>query len=244
MRHNVHSALEKFLIPLDKLDPLPGNPRKGDVDAIAASYDKFGQVRPIVVTETAEGRYTIVAGNHQFQAAKKLGWTHIAAVASIEQADAVSFALTDNRLSELGHSDEELTLKMLKEVIDQDQGFFDVLGWDDFEIAAMETSTDDMSNLGTRQDPHKGWTPPNLVERPEGDYKWEGGNERDVATHGISTFGDRARFQYQIVFDDAEQQKVWYSFLRWLKMHFTEGTTGQQLTEFFTDILEGRWDWA
>lgn len=62
----------------------------------------YGQVKPIVYWVPSSGRPIVVAGNGLYLAAKKLGWTHIAAVEfhGTEQ-QAIGYALTDNRTGEL-----------------------------------------------------------------------------------------------------------------------------------------------
>lgn len=50
----VHPALADLAVPLVNLVPLPGNPRQGDVDAVARSYAAFGQRKPLVARRTGE----------------------------------------------------------------------------------------------------------------------------------------------------------------------------------------------
>ncbi|SVE29679.1 uncharacterized protein METZ01_LOCUS482533, partial [marine metagenome] len=138
MKHKANESLTDLLVPLDSLQPLENNPRVGNVDAIAASYDEFGQVKPIVIRENKNGKATVIAGNHQVQAAKKLGWTHIAAVAlDADDKRAVAFALADNRTMELGHTDHTKAVDMIVEVVDEYDNLMSGLLWDDFEIALI-----------------------------------------------------------------------------------------------------------
>ena len=67
--NGIHESLTSLSIPIGSLVSLKDNPRRGDVDAIAASYKEFGQVKPIVVVQNNDGKYTVIAGNHQFEAA-------------------------------------------------------------------------------------------------------------------------------------------------------------------------------
>jgi len=50
--------LEHLAVDITTLDELPGNPRKGDVDAVARSYAAFGQQKPVVVQR--RGQKTVV----------------------------------------------------------------------------------------------------------------------------------------------------------------------------------------
>ena len=122
---------------------LQGNPRIGDVDAIAASYAEFGQVRPIVVRPNTDGTSTVIAGNHQLEAARRLGWTHIAVVKmDADDARAMAFAIADNRTNELGHTDDALLHAAMEDIIDDFGDLLEDLGWDEFELAMLDLGTE------------------------------------------------------------------------------------------------------
>lgn len=107
-------ALRDLRIPVDSVSPFPGNPRQGDVGAIAESLRRFGQQKPIVVQSST--RY-IVAGNHLWQAAKALGWSEIAAnVEEMDDKTAEAYLIADNRTSELGAYNEDLLGDLLRKI--------------------------------------------------------------------------------------------------------------------------------
>lgn len=110
----VHPTLDKLTIRLDQLRPRKGNPRRGNIDAIAESLERNGQYRPVVVNKpTGE----ILAGNHTYAAAKRLGWTHIAATfVDVDEDQAARIVLADNRTADLGDYDDTLLLDMLKDL--------------------------------------------------------------------------------------------------------------------------------
>jgi hypothetical protein len=93
-------GLKSLAVKLADLNVTEHNPRIGDVAAIAKSYEKFGQRKPIVArTGTGE----IIAGNHQYAAAKSLGWDKIAVVyVNDDDATAVAYAVADNKIAQLG----------------------------------------------------------------------------------------------------------------------------------------------
>lgn len=104
--------LRVALVPIDSLASWPDNPRRGDVDQVARSLKRFGQVRPVLVQGS-----TIVAGHHVVLAALELGWTYIAVGnhdfgGDVDEARA--YLLADNRLSELGHTDSALLQAQLE----------------------------------------------------------------------------------------------------------------------------------
>ena len=112
-----------ILTPIAQLKLDPSNARKHsqrNLDAIAASLEKFGQVRPIVVH-----RGTVIAGNGTVQAAKSIGWSDIAIIEVPDSWDAdqaKAYALVDNRTAELAEWDEPVLAGQLIEL--------DTAGWD------------------------------------------------------------------------------------------------------------------
>jgi len=120
-------SLRNLAVPIDSLQGLPGNPRVGDVDAVAASLDRFGQRKPIVVRKD-DG--TIIAGNHTWQAAKQLGWSEIAvAYVGDDDVTAQAYALADNRTAELGSYDEQSLKDLIDKVAAVDPELVTISGW-------------------------------------------------------------------------------------------------------------------
>lgn len=130
VQENSHIASDlRFLAtPVHGLRQLPGNPRVGDVDAVARSLSAFGQRKPIVARHDG----VVIAGNHTLQAAMKLGWTEIAVVrVDDDDATAHAYALADNRTAELGSYDNQLLADLIAEVRDADPDLLAASGWSD-----------------------------------------------------------------------------------------------------------------
>jgi hypothetical protein len=139
MPNGIHESLLSLAVDIDSLSPLEGNPRRGDVNAIMSSYREFGQIKPIVVRPNLDGTSTVIAGNHQLEAAKILGWDKIAAVKyEVDDQRAIAFALTDNRTMELGYTEPELLEDVILELADIYPELMDGLGWDEFATAEIE----------------------------------------------------------------------------------------------------------
>jgi ParB-like chromosome segregation protein Spo0J len=125
--------LAALATPIADLKPLPGNPRKGNVDAVARSLARFGQRKPIVCRPDG----TIIAGNHTWQAARKLGWDEIAVVrVADDDEEAFAFALADNRTAELGGYDTDALAAMLAEVA-HDADLLASTGYTPEDVAAL-----------------------------------------------------------------------------------------------------------
>lgn len=91
-------------IPLKNIALLAGNPRRGNIDAVAESMETNGVYQPVIINKgTHTGRdMEVIAGNHRVQAAQKLGLETIPAIVlDITDSEAKRIALADNRTSDL-----------------------------------------------------------------------------------------------------------------------------------------------
>lgn len=252
---NIHENIKHLSIPLLSLVHLENNPRRGNIDAIVASYKEFGQVKPIVVKDNGDGTLTIIAGNHQYEAAKKLGWKEIACVKfDGDTQSAIAYALADNRTNELGTTDSNMLFELLGEVGEQYDNLIASLGWDEFDLASMEgeyfqeddapyeapviqpiTAPEPSANpavVSTQMD--NGET---MLTAPEGT------DIQQAVTQGAPSVvanGSKTIVQYTLVFDSPEQQRKWYDFIRWLKSD--PGTDGDTTAERVLNFVDAHAD--
>jgi hypothetical protein len=224
-----------------------------------ASYSEFGQVKPIVAKKNDDGTATVIAGNHQLEAAVNLGWEQIAVIfLDADDKKAIAFALADNRTMELGYTEPELLTDMLLEISEYYPDLLDGLGWDEFELASMES---DMIIEQARMDNSEEEIPQTreqIAEQKVYDdavdsikgmvQKDDSGENRivansnldhsDIATRGstiaVPGSAPQAAVQYTIVFDNADQQALWYKFIKWLRSDpAVDGdTTAEKLINF------------
>lgn len=130
----ISEDLEPLATPIADLRELPGNPRVGDVGAVARSLDQFGQRKPIVALRDG----TIIAGNHTWKAANQLGWEKIAVVYVDDDATtAKAYALADNRTAELGGYDDELLAALIADVQAESPEMLASTGWTEAEYAKL-----------------------------------------------------------------------------------------------------------
>ncbi len=128
--------------PLARLQQYPGNPRRGDVAAIAASLEANGQYRPVVVQKSTG---YVLAGNHTVQAAESLGWSEVAAVVlDVDDDRAARIVLADNRTADLARYDDGALLHLLNDLDD-----LDGTGYDDHDLEALTHLAEplDLDNL-------------------------------------------------------------------------------------------------
>ena len=135
---NIADSLRSLAVPVDQLHADPANVRMhGDrnLAAITASLARFGQMKPIVVQRHG---MVVRAGNGTLLAARKLGWTHLAAnVVDMTDTEATAYAIADNRTAELAEWNNEDLLAQLDALRSDDEQLFAATGFDQDDLARM-----------------------------------------------------------------------------------------------------------
>lgn len=123
MTDYIAEGLRSLAVPIDSLHEDLANARVGhDVDRIAASLAQYGQRKPLVANRLQGNK--IEAGNGTYQAAKKLGWSHVAVVfVDDDPATAAAFGIADNRTGELSRWDPDALDDLAETVGDLFTGF-------------------------------------------------------------------------------------------------------------------------
>lgn len=231
--HNINKDLLPLKYPIDNLKFLPGNSRQGHVDSVAASLKEYQQMKPIVVRREENGDEIVLAGNTTLRAARLLGWTHVAVTWADDYSDtkAIGFAVTDNHTSDLGHTDDELLVKQLEQIReDEDVWKASSFTDDDLDITSYD---DDAIDLGD-------WEPQGGNDTPR-PVVGEDDEEDDVDdTPAKPRPPGNPVIQYAIVFDDEEQQQRWFAFIRQLKTTYPDlDTVAARLDEHIQSFTEG-----
>lgn len=111
---HIAEPLRGLAVRCDALVLDPANARRHparNLDAIRGSLRTYGQVKPIVVRKDTN---VVVAGNGTVEAARSLGWTHVAAVLTdMDAIAAAGFGIADNCTAELAEWDEEALATLL-----------------------------------------------------------------------------------------------------------------------------------
>jgi DNA modification methylase len=125
-------------VPISKLKPYPGNPRRGNVTAIKDSLKVVGQYRPIVVNRST---MEVLAGNHTLIAAKALGWSEIAVTyVDADPERAKRIVLADNRTNDLAGYDSQALVELLSDLEDLEGTGY---GQDDLDTLLDELDRDE-----------------------------------------------------------------------------------------------------
>lgn len=135
--NHIAEQLQFLALRVSDLTPDPANARRHpsrNLEAIKASLRLYGQRKPLVVRR--EG-LVVEAGNGTLEAAKALGWTHIAAVlVDDDPVTATGYAIADNRTAELAVWDEEALAALLGQ-LQLEELDLDALGWSDDELSQL-----------------------------------------------------------------------------------------------------------
>lgn len=206
--------LQQFAVPVESLTPDPKNARKHNaknIAAIKASLLKFKQYQPIIVQR--EGMI-VRAGNGRLQAAKELGWTHIAAlVVDADNVESVSLAITDNWTADTAEWNVEVLLEAVSELAGTD---FAIAEFSDDDLARLSEmlQTPDLGEFA--EQPASTPTPSPTEEKPKKAVKDEAPEEDKGKEGSAGNFV----IHYDIVFDTTEQRDRFQQLLRVLKKRY------------------------
>jgi hypothetical protein len=143
---HIIEPLRPFAVPVDSVANDPANPRSHNdrnLQAIKSSLVRFGQRFPILVNKRTN---TVIAGNGRLEAARLLGWSHVAVMfTDDDNVTATAFAIADNRSAELAEWDFQTLSSLMKSI--QPNIDLKLLGWEEHETEPLLSAD---------------WTPPPL----------------------------------------------------------------------------------
>lgn len=122
------------LVPLERLQPHPRNPRRGDLTAIRASLDTHGWFGAVLAQRSTGW---ILAGNHRFLAAQQQGLQTIPVLwIDLDDESALRILLADNRTSDRAGYDDDALANLLNELLEQ-TGTLVGTGFDSEELDSL-----------------------------------------------------------------------------------------------------------
>jgi DNA modification methylase len=138
---HITPELRALARPIEGLLPDPANARvhpERNLTALRASLANFTQRKNVVVQVRKDGTRVVRAGNGTLEAAKILGWTHLA-WAEVEEDDvqATAFAIADNRTAELAEWEDDTLARLLDGLKKEGYEALDQLGFDERELAEL-----------------------------------------------------------------------------------------------------------
>lgn len=210
-------VIENDVVSIDKLVNYAKNSRthsEKQIEQIAASIAEFGFVNPVLVWKKNE----IIAGHGRVMAARKLlerdpvQYAHLADI-PVRRCD----HLTDTQRRALVIADNKLAMNA---------------DWDDNVLAEELRALNESIDLGiTGFDPKELTAMLGDVSEPELEDEEDEDGQDDGPGNSI--------VQYNIIFDNADQQKLWHKFLKHVtKLYPDEETIAAKITAFFENEVE------
>jgi ParB-like chromosome segregation protein Spo0J len=185
--HDIHlstvridSPLEDMrMMPLSRLKRWDRNYRRGDVEAIAASINRFGFNGVLRVWKG-----TVMAGNHAYLALCKMkqecsplprnllaegeDWlVPCIDISHLSEAEARAYAIADNRTQELGANDAESLASLLAEISDFNGDLLLATGYGEEDLAKLISSLGPPDFSPGNEEEQGALDQPKQVECPE-----------------------------------------------------------------------------
>lgn len=178
---HIAEALRPLAVDISTLNPDPANARlhnEANLTAIKASLTRFGQDQPLVVQRAG---MIVRKGNGRLEAAKALGWTHVAAVI-VDDSDweAVARALADNRTAELATWDTSILSRLMVELDAAGVETGD-LGWTPGEVVALVATPEPVEAVAPDDFASYDESIPIEHQCPKCGYKFSGGEAKPDA---------------------------------------------------------------
>ena len=140
-------------VEMEEIDLHPNNANVGNVDAIVESIRVNGFYTPLIV-QSSTGY--ILAGNHRYQAAQKLGYKSVPVVyVDVDDEEAKRIMVADNRTTRLGHDDSALLAELLEDLGDSELGLMGT----GFSHADLQTLLDQQDKFDPEFQPEPDSTP-------------------------------------------------------------------------------------
>lgn len=132
-------------VPLTALDTYPGNPRLGDVDAIAESMDENGIFDAIVVQRSTG---YVLDGNHRYLAMQQMGEEKAPVIfVDVDDERAKRIVLVANKTNDDSSYDEAALVELLQSLPE-----LDGTGYSDDELSDLVDALADPPSLDDLED--------------------------------------------------------------------------------------------
>lgn len=162
------------IVPLAEIERHPRNYREHDIGAIAASIQRWGVWRPLVVQKSTR---FILVGNGEAEALRMLGRSEAPVRwIDVDDANALAILLADNWIPSRGRNLPEELVEVMRELA-VDREIFEFTGADGDDIEALERELADLDkplSLDSRKMVRK----PKTATCPECGHKFEIGGKR------------------------------------------------------------------
>lgn len=212
------TAIRHATVALDALSPHPRNYRQHpqqQLERLAASLARFGQVRSIVVQEGAPGHYLIVAGHGLTEAAKRQSYTELRAdviPATWTPQQVEGYLIADNQHA-AGAQDDLVALAELLEAQYAADYDLESLGSsrEDLDALLEELAQDRLSGAGQRDvdDPDGGGDDFDTTPDESGPTRCQPGDLWQLGAHRLLCGDSTKREDVARLMDGARADMMW-----------------------------------
>lgn len=246
----IAEPLRPLALPIAKIALDPANARlhpDRNLGAIEASLRLYGQRKPIVVRRDG---MVVEAGNGTLEAAKRLGWTHVAAVVvDDDPVTATGYAISDNRTAELATWDDEVLGRLLSELKTEEVDLSS-LGWDDDDLSRLIAGFEEANGAaeGQGQDPGPQEPPVEAVSKAGelyqlGPHRLLCGDSTDAAAFARLMGGEKALLlatdpPYLVDYQGGNHPQSWHNKPDVKDKHWDSYTDPGAGTDFFAKFLQ------
>ena len=158
MPKHLNTDTDYEMVPIGRLKPHERNVNQGDFGAIQESIEANGFFGALVCQRSSR---RILAGNHRFAVAQKLGYTELPVTwVDVDDETALRILLADNRTGRLGTDNSAALAELLAELAGTDTG----LAGTGYDGDALDQIISDLAGL-----PHDDMLP--SMDTGEGRYK-------------------------------------------------------------------------
>ena len=217
---------------INEIIPYHNNPRHNQetVKTLKISIQEFGFQIPILI----DTKNVIVAGHTRWKAAQELGMETLPVIVAtnLTPVQIKAFRIMDNKVSEQSEWDYK---KLLKEIDDLESlnCDMDIVGFDLLDIEKIRLDFSDLEEAPTN-------SPTKLANSGEPkEFDPEKRDELEEKTEiAPEPEKSNAVIQYNIIFNDDDEQKIWFGFLRNLKTKYEDvPTISERLVKYIQEEL-------
>lgn len=197
--------------------PYTNNPRINDeaVDVVVDSIREFGFQVPIIV----DTENVIIAGHTRWAAAKRLGLETVPTIVAkdLSDAKAKAFRIMDNKSAEKARWDFDKLVAEFDDLESLDCNM-EALGFDLIEIEKLRLDFESPTPKYEMEDDDDD-SPPFDTSSGHSTGSTHLSGDMESKKTGAPVI------QYTLIFNDEDEQALWYAYLRHLKTKYPEATT-------------------
>ena len=219
-------------LSLNDIKPYDNNPRENEnaVENVMNSIREYGFKVPLVVDKNL----VIVTGHTRYEASLRLGLEEVPCIIADDLTDEQikAYRIADNKVAEYSDWDYDKLFVELKE-LEQQAYEIDLTGFDYLEFDKIMRDYAPVENFGEAQNGSQAFQ---NGESFGGNSGAVGGMQGTGNGGGANEETYTPIIQYNIIFNNVEEQRIWHEFIRDLKNEYPNAETiSERLIKFIQE---------